>query len=146
SVRTVYTRLDRNARTRSFIGEIEAMKRRSSPEQAVPCSAPPAPQRAATLIDGTWQMTTSAAIGEPDAGRYRMTLRRGRADLFHVSPPTWTSPSVFSVRGDRVFFRAPGEYGVFRWNLFRDTLTFQYVPGREEGSPNLTYAPWHRVG
>ena len=145
AVRTVYTGLDRNARTRSFIGEIEAMKRRSSPEQAIPCSAPPAPEKGATLIDGRWQMNAGATPEDVDAGRYRMTLSRGRAELFHVSSPTWTSPSVFSVRGGTAFFRSPDGYGVYRWNLFRDTLTFRYVPGKEEGAPNLTYAPWHRV-
>jgi TRAP-type C4-dicarboxylate transport system substrate-binding protein len=149
AVRPVYARLERNARTRSFIGEIEAIKRRLSPEQAIPCSAPPPPQRAATLLDGIWAMTASSAVAgtDVDTGRYRMILRRGRVTLFHVSLPLrWADSGVFSVRGDRVFFRSPGGYGVYRWNLFRDTLTFQYVPGREEGAPNLTFAPWHRVG
>ena len=148
AVRPVYAQLERNARTRSFIGDIEAMKRRSSPEQAIPCSAPPPPQRAATLLDGIWEMTASSAVAgtDVDTGHYRLILRRGRADLFHLSPPLrWADSGVFTVRGDRVFFRSPGGYGVYRWNLFRDTLTFRYVPGKEEGAPNLTYGPWHRV-
>jgi len=148
AVHPVYAQLKRNARTRSFIGEIEAMKRRSSPEQAIPCAAPPPPQKATTLLDGIWEMTASSAVAVDDAdiGHYRMILRRGRQELFHLSPPTWSGSAVFSVRGDRAFFRSPDGYGVYRWNLFRDTLTFQYVRGKEEGAPNLTFAPWHRVG
>jgi TRAP-type C4-dicarboxylate transport system substrate-binding protein len=149
AVRPVYAQLERNAQTRSFIGEIEAMKRQSSPEQAIPCSAPPRPQRTATLLDGIWEMTATFAVAgtDVDTGNYRLILRRGRATLRHVSPPLrWADSSVFSVRGNRVFFRSPGGYGVYRWNLFRDTLTFRYVPGREEGAPNPTFAPWHRVG
>jgi hypothetical protein len=30
--------------------------------------------------------------------------------------------------------------------VYRDTLTLRYLPGRETGAPNPTYAPWHRVG
>jgi TRAP-type C4-dicarboxylate transport system substrate-binding protein len=149
AVDPVYAQLERNARTRSFIGEIEAMKRRSSPEQAIPCSAPPPPQRATTLLDGIWAMTASSAVAgtDVDTGDYRMILRRGRVTLSHVTPPLrWADSGVFSVRGDRVFFRSPGGYGVYLWNLFRDTLTLRYVPGREEGAPNPTFAPWHRVG
>jgi hypothetical protein len=76
-----------------------------------------------------------------------MTLRRGRLQLLHVSSPTWgDSPVDFSVRGDTVIVWSPGNFGVYRWNLFRDTLTLRYVPGKEEGAPNPTFAPWHRVG
>jgi hypothetical protein len=58
----------------------------------------------------------------------------------------WKSTGTFTIRGDTVVFRSDGEYGVYRWNLFRDTLTLRYVPGRQEGAPNPTFAPWHRVG
>jgi hypothetical protein len=149
AVRPVYAWLERNPQTRSFIGDIEAMKRRSSPEQASRCSAPLAPQKTATVLDGTWEMTASRAVaGEIDAGRYRMVLRRGQVSLTHVSPPMWRgAQSVFGVRGDRIVFRSPdGETGAYRWNVFRDTLTLSFVPGREEGAPNPTFAPWHRVG
>jgi TRAP-type transport system periplasmic protein len=147
AVRPLYTQLERNARTRSFIGEVEAMKRNSSPERASPCSTPPPPQRSVTLLDGTWQMAASSSVaGDVDVGRYRMVLRRGRQELFHVSTPTWAASSVFSVRGGTAFFRSADDYGVYRWNLFRDTLTFRYISGKEEGAPNLTFAPWHRVG
>jgi hypothetical protein len=145
SLRPVYAELERNPQTRAFIHEIEAMKRRSPPERAVACSGPPPPpQKATTVLDGIWEMTASRArAGEVDAGRYRMILRRGR--LVTVSP--WRSTGTFRIRGDTVIFRsADGEFGVYRWNLYRETLTLAYVPGKEEGAPNPTFAPWHRVG
>jgi TRAP-type C4-dicarboxylate transport system substrate-binding protein len=144
AVSPVTGQVERDARTRSFIHEIEAMKRRSFAERAFPCSVPRPPPKAATLLDGVWEMTASRAVaGEIDAGRYRMILRRGR--LRAIRP--WKNTGTFTVRGDIVAFRSSdGEYGVYRWNLFRDTLTLHYVPGREEGAPNPTFAPWHRVG
>ena len=93
-------------------------------------------------------MTASGAVAadDVDTGRYRMTVRHGRLELSHVSSPTWDAPSVFSLRGDRIFLRSSDGLAVYRWNLFRDTLTLRFVPGREEGAPNLTFAPWHRTG
>jgi hypothetical protein len=148
AVLPVYARLERNSRTRSLIREIEAVKQQSSPERPSPCSAPPPPRRTATLLDGTWEMTASGAVAadDVDTGRYRMTVRHGRLELSHVSSPTWDAPSVFSLRGDRIFLRSSDGLAVYRWNLFRDTLTLRFVPGREEGAPNLTFAPWHRTG
>jgi TRAP-type C4-dicarboxylate transport system substrate-binding protein len=144
AVRPVYAQLVSNPKTRSFIREIQAMKRKSSPERVVSCFTPPSPQKAATLLDGTWEMTASRAVaGEVDAGHYRMILKRGR--VFAIRPRKDTG--TFSIRGDKIYFRFPeGEYGVYRWNLFRDTLTLRYIPGREEGAPNPTFAPWRRVG
>ena len=102
-----------------------------------------------TPLDGTWEMTADARYGI-DAGRYRLVLRDGRWRLIHLSPPTWGrkgSPSVFSVRGDntlRVHF-SDGTDAIYRWNVFRETLTFRYT-SEHVGPPNPTYAPWHRVG
>ncbi len=96
-----------------------------------------------TPIDGIWEMTASRAVaGDVDAGRYRMILRRGR--MLAIRP--WPDTGTFSVRGDTVFFRSADGVGVYRWNVFRDTLTLRYIPGRKIGAPNPTFAPWHRVG
>jgi TRAP-type C4-dicarboxylate transport system substrate-binding protein len=144
TVRPIYRRLERDPHTRSFVREIEAMRRRSSPGRAFPCSVPRPPQKEASVLDGVWEMTASRAVaGEIDAGHYRMVLRRGR--LFAIRP--WKSTGTFTIRGNTIVFRgSDGEYGVYRWNLFRDTLVLRYVPGRQEGAPNPTFAPWHRVG
>lgn len=148
-VRPVYAELERDPQTRAFIREIEAMKRRSRPEPAVRCLRALRPQEATSLLDGTWEMTASLArAGPSDAGRYRLVLGRGRVSFFHISPTGLLGAGVFRVHSDgTVAFRfANGEGGRFRWNVYRDTLTLSFVPGKEEGTPNLTFAPFHRVG
>jgi hypothetical protein len=84
-----------------------------------------------------------------DAGRYRMVLRRGRVSTSFTSSTAgangWRARGVFSVRGQKIFFRfEDGESAVYRWNVYRDTLTLRIVPGVAE-APNITFAPWHRV-
>ena len=43
----------------------------------------------------------------------------------------WRDTGAFSVRGDTVFFRSADGVGVYRWNVFRDTLTLRN-PGQED--------------
>jgi len=163
AVRPVYVELERDPQTRSFIHAIEAMKRRTSPAEESHCprqharrAKSRAPETVATPLDGTWEMAVSVAqvIGithspqgaGADAGRYRLVLRRGHASAFHVGDANGSNKGVFSVRDNVVLFRYPNETLVYRWNVFRDTLTLRYLPGRETGAPNPTFAPWHRVG
>lgn len=143
AVRPIYGDLESDPHTGAFIHEIEALKRRSSAERVLRCPGMLPPPTAPTLLDGTWEMTASRArAGELDAGRYRMILSRGRVVAIAPFPDTGT----FTIRGDTVVFRfADGEFGVYRWNVYRDSLTLSYIPGAEEGPPNPTYAPWHRV-
>jgi TRAP-type C4-dicarboxylate transport system substrate-binding protein len=166
AVRSVYVDLERDPQTRSFIHAIEAMKRRSPAPEASRCPRRrsrrervrperPAREKVATPLDGTWEMTASRAqvidvthspfASEADVGRYRLVLRRGRASGFHLDEPKWRSTGVFNVQGDVVRFTWKGEVAVYRWNAYRDTLTLHYLPSRERGAPNPTFAPWRRV-
>jgi TRAP-type C4-dicarboxylate transport system substrate-binding protein len=151
AVRPVYQALERHPETRSLISKIEAMRRRLPSTRPVSCGHPLRRERAVTPLDGTWEMTTPAhGIDAVDAGHYRLVLRRGKFALFHLSPPRWGGRSsgdagIFSVRGDTVVLRSTdGVDNVYRWNVFRQTLTFGYT--RQIGAPNPTYAPWHWVG
>jgi TRAP-type C4-dicarboxylate transport system substrate-binding protein len=167
AVRPVYVDLERDPQTRSLIHAIEAMKRRSPAPEASQCprrrsrreKAPiEAPAREkATPLDGTWEMTASLAqvvdvthspiASDADVGRYRLVLRLGRALGFHLDEPKWRSTGVFSVQDDVIRFTWEDEgVGVYRWNAYRDTLTLHFLPGRERGAPNPTFAPWRRVG
>jgi hypothetical protein len=106
-------------------------------------------QASATLLDGTWEMTASLAQAPAiDAGHYRMVLRRGRVRSSFASPGSsgWHHTGIFTLRGDTIRFRYPdGEAGIYRWNLFRESLTLRKVAGVAE-APNPTFAPWTRVG
>jgi TRAP-type C4-dicarboxylate transport system substrate-binding protein len=145
AVQPVYAALQRNAKTRRLIREIESMKRRSPPERPVRCSRPSNRQRSTTALDGIWEMTAASRYGV-DAGRYRLVLKAGRLVFTHLSPPRFGGPGVFAVRGDtvRIHF-ADGGDASYRWNVFRETLTLRYT-SEKLGPPNPTLAPWHRVG
>jgi TRAP-type C4-dicarboxylate transport system substrate-binding protein len=165
AVRSVYAGLERDPRTRSFIRAIEGMKRRSPAPEASQCPRKrvrrerargelPTRENVATPLDGSWEMTASRAQvtnvthspfdSEVDAGRYRLVLRRGRATGFYLDVSS--DRGVFSVQGDLVRFTWGDGVAVYRWNVYRDTLTLRFVPGGERGAPNPTFAPWHRVG
>jgi TRAP-type C4-dicarboxylate transport system substrate-binding protein len=148
AVRRVYTRLGRNPASRSLIGEIRAMKRHAPVDAALRCPPSQPPTRARTLFDGTWEMTASRArASEVDAGHYRMVLRRGSVSFSFSSPYSsgWHATGVFSVRGNKIRFRyANGGAAIYRWSLYRDTLTLRKIPGVAE-APNPTFAPWTRV-
>ena len=145
AVRPVYATLERSAVTRARIRQIESMKRGLPPEPPLGCGLPLTRQRSTTALDGTWEMTADSRYGI-DAGRYRLVLRRGRWRFNHLSAPKWGGPGVFSRRGDtlRVHF-ADGGDAIYRWNVFRETLTLRYT-SEHVGPPNPTLAPWHRVG
>ena len=160
AVRPVYAKLEQNPETRAFITRIREMKRQpSSLEPALRCLRSLPRQTAATPLDGTWEMTAGLAQvvaathvtredAQIDVGRYRLVLRRGRvsASVFYPDATSHNS-GVFAVRRDTVEFRFPdGENGIYRWNVYRGTLTLRYLPGNKKGPPNPTFAPWHRVG
>lgn len=166
AVRTVYVNLEHESQTRSFVHAIEAIKRRSPAPEASRCprqhargeeAGPELPTReeATTPLDGIWEMTASRAQvidvthspinPEADIGRYRLILRRGRATGFHLDEPRSRDTGVFGVQDDVVRFTWENEVAVYRWNVYRDTLTLHYLPGREIGAPNPTFAAWHRV-
>ena len=168
AVRPVYAELEHDAQTRSFIRAIEAMKRRAPAADASRCprkgaggkaqapANPPARETGTTPLDGTWEMSVSVAqvIGithspdeaEADAGRYRLVLRRGHASAWHLGDPDGTNKGVFRVQNDVVRFKYANDTLVYRWNVYRDTLTLRDLPGHAPEAPNPTFAPWHRVG
>jgi TRAP-type transport system periplasmic protein len=146
AVRPVYTALERSAVTRGRIRQIESMKRRLPSEPSVRCALRVNRQRSITQLDGTWEMNAGGGHGKIDSGRYRLVLRRGHWRFDHLSKPTFANVGVFSVHGNTIRVHIEdGTDGIFHWNIFRDTLTFQ-LTSEHVGGPNPTFAPWHRVG
>jgi TRAP-type C4-dicarboxylate transport system substrate-binding protein len=145
AVRPVYRTLERNPETRAAIGTIEALKRRSPPSPQMACPLPTSGQVASTPLQGTWEMSAPKRYGI-DAGRYRLVFAHGRYVLTHLSPPRWGGPPAgsFRVEGHLVQLRDPsGEEGVYRWNVYRGTLTLRYTD-KEIGAPNPTFGTWYR--
>ena len=61
------------------------------------------------------------------------------------------------MTGDLVTFHITGAHDIggddlgeiwwYRWNVYRDELTFRRPPANlRQGPPNQIFAPWHRVG
>ena len=143
AVRPVYAELERDRKTRSFISAIESMRRRSPPPPTLDCSRSTLPSRAATPLDGTWQMTAGRAHGV-DAGRYLLVFHRGRVVFRHLTPPMWGGPGRFVVHGNTLEIRfADGVDAIYSWNVYRGRLTLRYTDD-EVGPPNPTFRPWSR--
>jgi hypothetical protein len=145
ATRPVYSWLERDAKTRALIREIRAIKASDVAAPAVRCRRVSPREERPTMLDGTWEMTAPRRYGI-DAGRYRLVLERGRFTFRHVSPPRWGGSGAFFVDHDKLQLRpSDGEDGLYRWNLYRGTLTLRYTKQRI-GPPNPTNGPWHRVG
>jgi TRAP-type C4-dicarboxylate transport system substrate-binding protein len=144
-VSSVYRELERKRGTRAAIAAIEAIKRGLPQGGWLSCPSAPSRQATPTPLDGTWEMTAPKSHGI-DAGRYRLVFAAGRFILTHLSPPKWGGPPAgsFGVDGHVVRLRDPdGGEGVYRWNVYRGTLTLRYTD-KQIGAPNPTYETWYR--
>jgi TRAP-type transport system periplasmic protein len=167
AVQPVYDRLERDAQTKTAIGQIQAMRSAAATAPDAPaCSraASPALGRA-TPIDGVYVVHTTpedlraagASEGEvmpENYGSSKMILDRGR--LAQQQPAGYTAAGTYTVVGDTLtltFTRStggegrtrPGEVWEFRWSLYRDQLTLQRVAGKVSPTPTLA-KPWRRIG
>jgi len=150
ATRPIYSELERDPRTKSLIGQIQALKRSLPPAPAlrVPggCSVPPrsgptggtGPQ-ATSKLDGTyrWLLTTGNVS--------TMTLR-GRKWQIGEGPDAGT----YKVTGNRIAFSWPSESSVLIFTFSRDrdgTLHLTPTPSVERGDRGVwSSAPWRRVG
>jgi len=168
----VYRRLESNARTRRAIRKIEALKRAAPPAPALHCGGTSASGGVAeTPVDGSWVMTTTVSGLErspayraygftnpsqddfrADAGTYRLILQKGKLRSSVTSSAGYSADTgTYRIEGDRVIFHITGghdigETWVYRWSIYRETLTFRKPQTGAEGPPNPTFAPWHRAG
>jgi TRAP-type C4-dicarboxylate transport system substrate-binding protein len=145
AVRPVYRELERNQGTHAAIDAIEAIKHRTPQAPRLACPKAVSRQVAPTPLEGTWEMTAPSRYGI-DGGRYRLVFAHGRYVLTHVSPPRWGGPPAgsFRVENHLVRLRDPnGEEGVYRWNVYRGTLTLGYTD-KKIGAPNPTYGIWYQ--
>jgi TRAP-type C4-dicarboxylate transport system substrate-binding protein len=171
AVQPVYGQLERDAQTRRYIRQIEAMRQGISPEPAPGCAQVPRLAGKAGPLDGVWQFTTTLAdlralpgVGQGDIvpenyGTYTFVIDRGRFAFTQENRQacTWAYGSL-TVTGDRFeqlvtdsggiapngAVNKPGELFTFRWSLYRGMLTLYPVKGAVSPNPSLG-KPWPRI-
>jgi TRAP-type C4-dicarboxylate transport system substrate-binding protein len=168
AVQPVYGQLGRDAQTRRYIRQIEAMRQGISPEPAPGCAQVPRLAGKAGPLDGVWRYTDTAAdlraagVGQGDIvpenyGTYTMVIDRGRFAFTQEDKQacTWAY-GTFTVTGDRFeqlvtdgggiapdgATSKPGELYTFRWSLYRGVLTLYPVKGAVSPTPPK---PWLRI-
>jgi TRAP-type C4-dicarboxylate transport system substrate-binding protein len=167
AVEPVYRQLRRDPATRTAIDSIERLKR----ELGEPATELPQCERAAgaqtsavTKIDGVWRMGIDPSAARPENfpenwGHWIYVFDRGRFAITQENQEacTW-GYGRFAVDGNRMSWtftdgggiapsgaaNKPGEFFVFDFSAYRDTLTVTPVKG--EISPvNFRDKPWRRL-
>jgi TRAP-type C4-dicarboxylate transport system substrate-binding protein len=167
AIEPVYHKLQRDPGTRSAIEAIQRLKQQAgdSPAEVPKCDRALSPTSAAeTEIDGVWRMDTDQSAARPDFleenwGHWIYVFDGGRFAITQQNPQacTW-GYGTFAVDGNRMAWtfedgggiapnnamNRPGEFFVFDFSAYRDTLTVMPVNG--EISPlNFRAKPWRRL-
>jgi TRAP-type C4-dicarboxylate transport system substrate-binding protein len=168
AVEPVYRDLERDPGTHDAIEAIERLKQQLAepPAELAKCErAAGAPASgAATEIDGVWRMDTDRRAAAPDNlaenwGRWIYVFDRGRFAITQENQDacTW-GYGTFAVDGNRMSWtftdgggiapnnamNRPGEFFVFDFSAYRDTLTVAPVKG-EIAPLNFRAKPWRRL-
>jgi len=165
AVEPVYGELERDPGTRAAIEAIEQLKQQLAepPTQVTNCqpASDTSTSGAATEIDGVWTMDTDREAAAPEYldenwGHWVYVFDRGRFAVTQENETacTW-GYGTYTVAGNRMSWtfedgggiapnnamNRPGEYFVFDFSAYRDTLTVTPVEG--EISPlNFRAQPW----
>ena len=168
AVQPVYDELSRDPETRAFIAQIEKMRDpaaaasdRLSCAKAQPTATPTG------RFDGVYRMKTSMkrdSRGDPDPvpenyGTWTYVFTRGRFAITQEDEQacTW-GYGTFAVKRDHVEWtfidgggiapnnalNKPGEFFVFGWSRYRDTLMLTPVKG-SVSPKNFRARPWRRI-
>jgi TRAP-type C4-dicarboxylate transport system substrate-binding protein len=172
AVQPVYDILERNAETKSFLQEIQAMKRETratatpdSPRCAPSSSAAGAANQKATALDGVYRtsftreelaksplLTDAGEVNDQNWGDLTLTFDHGRVTLEGRNDHGSGSTSgTYTVNGKAITLRftaggSAGETFAFRWSLYRDVLTFERDPSLGVAPTPWLVKPWRRVG
>jgi TRAP-type C4-dicarboxylate transport system substrate-binding protein len=168
AVNPVYALLRRDQGTAAAIDSIERLKANldEPPTELPKCQrkASKRSTRAATKIDGVWTMDTDESTSGPEHfpenwGHWIFVFDRGRFAITQENKPSCTwGYGKFVVHGNRMSWtftdgggiapsgamNKPGEFFVFDFSVYRDTVTLTPVQGRI--SPiNFRVKPWRRL-
>jgi TRAP-type transport system periplasmic protein len=173
AVQPVYDMLARDPQTRKFLAAIAAIGKGVPTESAPQCRPTGKTDGQAaggsSPLDGVYRVTTTAndlrAAGVPAAdvvpenyGTWTYVFDRGRFAFTQEDEQacTWAY-GTFAVKGKQVEWKftdaggispnnalnKPGEFFVFGWSVYRETLTLTAVPG--ESPENFRAKPWPRI-
>jgi hypothetical protein len=166
----VYSQLERDRATRTYIARIQRLKRALPPDAdtAAPCSrfegarsAPPVLAAGSpSAVNGTYRWTLTKADARKTGGTgdglpwtFTMTLRDGRWTLVHreQSKPFVDGPGTYTVGHGRIAFRWPQEGATaltFSYIVDGDgTLRVRPVPPMERGDRFVwSTHVWRRLG
>jgi TRAP-type C4-dicarboxylate transport system substrate-binding protein len=169
AVQPVYDKLERNAKTKSFLQQILAMKhetRAGSTPDSPPCSPSNATANAAdqqaTALDGVYrtsftreELAKSPLLYAPDEindqnwGDFTLTFDRGRVTFTQRNDlDSYSTSGTYTLDGKAITLRFTeggnaGETFAAQWSLYRDVLTFERAG--EVPTPYVL-KPWRRVG
>jgi TRAP-type C4-dicarboxylate transport system substrate-binding protein len=168
AVEPVYGELERDPGTRAAIEAIEQLKQQLAepPTQITNCqpASDASTSGAATEIDGVWTMDTDRQAAAPENldenwGHWIYVFDRGRFAITQENETSCTwGYGTYAVDGNRMSWtfedgggitpnnavNRPGEYFVFDFSAYRDTLTVTPVDG--EISPiNFRAEPWRQL-
>jgi TRAP-type C4-dicarboxylate transport system substrate-binding protein len=168
AVQPVYDTLARDPQTRRLLAAIAAIGKGLPAESAPNChpTGQTDGQAAAghSTLDGVYEMTTSKSAAAPEFlaenwGKWVFVFDRGHFAITQENRDacTW-GYGTFIVKGHHVewtftdgggtgpnnAFNKPGEFFVFGWSLYRETLTLTPVQG-EISPENFRAKPWQRI-
>jgi TRAP-type C4-dicarboxylate transport system substrate-binding protein len=160
----VYTWLREDAKTRSNLERIQELRAQlpaAATSSVLTCAgAEPSVGTAASKLDGVYQTSFTKAelaaspllydageINDENWGDLTLTIKEGQVTLSKRGV-TGTATGTCTVQGDtvRLTFTDTGETFGFRWNLYRDTLTFRRDEALGVGPTPYLVKPWRRVG
>jgi TRAP-type C4-dicarboxylate transport system substrate-binding protein len=167
AVQPVYRDLEQDPATHRAITAIAQLKHTAppaAPDGLAGCTRPAAAGGQRTPVDGTWTMTTARRDAGPDYlaenwGKWVYVFDRGRfADTQENRPSCTWGYGTYVVRGNTFAwtfkngggeapngaFNKPGEFFVFGWSRYRDTLTLTPVKG-ETSPSNFRVRTWRLV-
>jgi TRAP-type C4-dicarboxylate transport system substrate-binding protein len=166
----LYAELEQDPQTAAFIADIEELKRQTPPAAALTfpddCeTAAPLPTGTKTTrmtpLDGEWEVTLTReelldAIArngndllEDNPGNYgHQTLVFDRGDMCGTDDGVFSGGNTYAIDGGTLtVFTPEGFRFTTTWSVYRDTLTFENDPSRNDGvSSPMIAKPWRRVG
>lgn len=157
--------MSKDPATKATIDAIIALRSPTdAPDVLAPCaqSAPSAsPNTGPTALDGKWKTSYTKAeliaspflddpgtINDGNWGDFTYTFANGRFSATQTNPIESSSGSgTFTVNGDVIYLAddQSGETFIYRWSIFKNTLTFKRDLSLQDAPTPILVKPWTRV-